>query len=210
MHLRHKAPPPGPGPNLVQDIGTVSQARAAIRRRFRRRGVRAPRQLLLGHSFERVPTGKSMSKNPAWPLRRALEVVEVKNLFPRLDRGEGVPEVAVHQQLLSEVICSLREGEGPTERLFADKQWERVESSAPRQVIHSEQEWIPLRNGGGYGLTCRPRCRPRGDRPVCSGHKGPAAASDHTARSEHAVHKRDYGNGTGRPGPRRESEPWTC
>jgi hypothetical protein len=40
-----------------------------------------------------------MSKSPAWlhPLRRALKVVEVKNLFPHLDRREGVPEVAVHK-----------------------------------------------------------------------------------------------------------------
>ncbi len=50
----------------MQDIGTVSQAWTAILRRFRRRGVRAPRQLLLGHSFELVP--ESMSKNPAWLL----------------------------------------------------------------------------------------------------------------------------------------------
>jgi hypothetical protein len=109
MHLRCKASAPGADHSLVQDIRTVSQAWAAIRRHFRRRGVRAPRQLLLGHSFELVP--ESMSKNPAWlqPLRRALKVVEVKTFFPSLDRGEGVPEVAVHQQLLSEVIHSLRE-----------------------------------------------------------------------------------------------------
>ncbi len=76
-----------------------------------------------------------MSKNTAWllPLRRALKVVEVKTLFPNLDREEGVPEVAEHQQLLSEVMHSLRAGEGPTERLFADQRWEWVESSAPRQ-----------------------------------------------------------------------------
>jgi hypothetical protein len=75
-----------------------------------------------------------MSKNPAWlqPLRPALKVVEVKTLFPYLDRGEGAPEVAVHQQLLFEVLHSLREGEGPTTEL----------------VIHTEQEWISLRNGG--------------------------------------------------------------
>ncbi len=136
MHLRCKASAPGADQSLVQDVGTVSQAWAAIRRRFRRRGVRAPRQLLLGHSFELQVVPESMSKNPAWlqPLRLALKVVEVKTLFPPLDRGEGVPEVAVHQQLLSEVIPCLREleGEGPTEHFFADLQWERVESSAPR------------------------------------------------------------------------------
>jgi hypothetical protein len=125
MHLRSKASAPGSDHSLVQDIGTMSQAWATIRRRFRRRGVRAQ------YSVELVP--ESMSKNPAWlqPLRRALKVVEVKTLFPRLDWGEGVPEVAVHQQLLSEVIHSLREGKGPTEHLFADQRWERVESSVP-------------------------------------------------------------------------------
>ena len=91
-------------------------------------GVRIPRQLLLGHSFELVP--ESMSRNPAWlqPLRRALKGVEVRTLFPYLDRGEGVPEVAVHHALLSEVIRGLRGGESPTEPLFEDQRWERVES----------------------------------------------------------------------------------
>jgi hypothetical protein len=133
----------------------MSQAWAAIRRRFRRRGVRAPRQLLLGHSFELVP--ESMSKNSAWlqPLCRALKVVEVKNLFPHLDRGEGVPEVAVHQILLSEVIHNLLDGEGPTKRLFADQRWERVESLAPRQ------SWLSILNKNGFpcGMEVDTGCR---------------------------------------------------
>ena len=106
--------------------------------------MRAPRQLLLGHSFELVP--ESMSRNPAWlqPLRRALKVVEVKTLFPYLDRGEGVPEVAVHQALLSEVIRGLRGAEGPTERLFEDQRWERVESAAPRK------SWLSIMNKNGF------------------------------------------------------------
>ena len=102
-----------------------------------RRVVRAPRQLLLGHSFELVP--ESMSRNQAWlqPLSRALMLVKVKPLFSYLDRGEGAPEVAVHQTLLSEVIRDLRAGEGPTEHLYEDhwQRWERVESSAPRLSI---------------------------------------------------------------------------
>ena len=106
MHLQSKASAPGADPSLVQDVMTVSQAWAAIRRRFRRRGVRAPRQLLLGRSFELVPA--SMRRNPAWlqPLRRVLKLVDTKTLFPRLDRGEGAPEVAVHQALLFDVIQS--------------------------------------------------------------------------------------------------------
>ena len=58
-HLRRKASAPGMDPSLVQDIEAVAQAWIAIRRRFRRRGVRAPRQLLLGHSFELVPESMS-------------------------------------------------------------------------------------------------------------------------------------------------------
>ena len=144
MHLRRKASAPGADPSLVQDIEAVAQAWTAIRRRFRRRGVRAPRQLLLGHSFELVP--ESMSRNPAWlqPLRRALKVVEVRTLFPYLDRGEGVPEVAVHQALLSEVIRGLRGGESPTEPLFEDQRWERVESSAQRK------SWLSILNKNGF------------------------------------------------------------
>ncbi len=70
-HLHSKASAPGADQSLVQeDIGTVSQAWAAIWRRFRQRGVRAPslspRQLLLGHSFELVPKSMTQSKNQAW------------------------------------------------------------------------------------------------------------------------------------------------
>ncbi len=98
----------------------MARAWAAIRRRFRRRGVLAPRQLLLGHSFGLVP--ESMSRNPAWLqlLRRALRAVDV-GLFPRLDRREGVREDAVHQALLSDVIHGLQQGEGPVEHLLADE-----------------------------------------------------------------------------------------
>jgi hypothetical protein len=136
MHLQNKASAPGADPCLVQDVMIVSQAWAAIRlgRRFRRRGVRAPRQLLLGRSFELVPWPASMSRNPAWlqplRLRRVLKLVDTKTLFPHLDRGEGAPEVAVHQALLFDVIHSLRQGDGPVEHLFADIRWQLVRSSA--------------------------------------------------------------------------------
>ena len=144
MHLRHKASAPGADPGLGEDVATVSRAWAAIRRRFRRRGVRAPRQLLLGHSFGLVP--ESMSRNPAWlqPLRRALRAVDVKGLFPRLDRREGVREDAVHQALLSDVIHGLQQGEGPVEHLFADERWQRVKCSAPRQ------SWLSILNKNGF------------------------------------------------------------
>ncbi len=50
----------------------------------------------------------------------------------------------MHQQLLSAVIHSLRVGEGPTERLFVDQRWERVENSAPRQ------SWVSILDENGF------------------------------------------------------------
>jgi hypothetical protein len=49
------------------------------------------------------------SRNAKWlgPLRRALSTVDTVLLFPPLDRGEGVPEVPVHQALLHYVIEGL-------------------------------------------------------------------------------------------------------
>ena len=143
-HLRHKASAPEASQQLVEDVATVTQTWTAIRRRFRRRGVRAPRQLLLGHGFGLVP--ENMSRNPVWlqPLRRALQVVDVKRLFPRLDRGEGTPEVAVHQALLSDVIHGLQQSVGPVGHLFADERWRLVRSSAPRR------SWLSVLQKNGF------------------------------------------------------------
>ncbi len=74
-----------------------------------------------------------MRKNPPWlqPLRRALGTADCKRLFPRLDRGEGAPEAAAHQTLLSEVIRGLKQPDVQTEALFADRRWRLVRSFAP-------------------------------------------------------------------------------
>jgi hypothetical protein len=89
MHLKQNASAPGASQELVEDVKTIAQSWTAIRRRFRRRGVRMPRQLLLGSSFGLVP--ENMRKNPPWlqPLRRALDTADCRRLFPRLDSGEG-------------------------------------------------------------------------------------------------------------------------
>ncbi len=86
MHLRQKAAHMQANQQLTEDVTTMRRAWTAIRRRFTRRGVRTPRQLVLD------PRGK----NPAWlePLRRVLCVVETRRLFPRLNLGEDVPEDA--------------------------------------------------------------------------------------------------------------------
>ncbi len=105
-------------------LDTVAKTWAAIRRRFRRRGVRLPRQLLLGSSYG-VP--ESMRKKPAWLelFRRALRVVAFKRLFPRLNRpgGEGVPDVAVHQAFVSDVLRGLRQADVQIGSLFTDNRW---------------------------------------------------------------------------------------
>ncbi len=66
-----------------------------------------------------------------------------------------MPEVAVHRQLLSEVIHGRREGGGPTEHLFADQRWERVERSARRQ------SWPSILNKNGFpcGMEADAGCR---------------------------------------------------
>jgi hypothetical protein len=106
-------------------------------------GVRAPRQLLLGHTFGLVPV--TMSRNPAWkqPLRRALDAADVKHLFQRLDRGEGVQEVAVQQALISDVITVFDRGRGLW-HLFADDRWRLVRNSAPRR------SWLAVLNTNGF------------------------------------------------------------
>ncbi len=63
MHLRMQASAPGTSQQLIEDADTVAKTWAAIRRRFRRRGVRLPRQLLFGSNFGLVP--ESMRKKPA-------------------------------------------------------------------------------------------------------------------------------------------------
>jgi len=144
MHLRQKAAAPEASQQLVSDVATVGLAWTAIRRRFRRRGIRVPRQLLLGSSFGLVP--ESLKKGAAWlqPFRRALLVVEVKRLFPLLSRSEGATEVAVHQALISDVIRGLRQQDGTVEHLFADERWQLVRSSAPRR------SWLSVLNKNGF------------------------------------------------------------
>ena len=149
MHLRLKASAPEASRELVEDVAAVAQAWAAIRRRFRRRRVRAPRQLLIGHSFGLVP--ETMSRNPEWPLplRRALKAVDVTQLFHILDRGEGAQEVAVHQALISDVIQGLRQREGPVGHLFADDRWGFCAQLCPQTKLAGspEQEGLPVQHG---------------------------------------------------------------
>jgi hypothetical protein len=98
-----------------------------------------------------------MSRNPAWlqPLHRALKVVDVKGLFPRLNRREGAPEVAVYQALLFDMIHSLQQEEVLAKHLFTDERWQQVRSSAPRR------SWLSILNKNGFpcGMEVEPGCR---------------------------------------------------
>jgi hypothetical protein len=51
MHQKQNASAPGASKELVDDVETITRLWTAIRHRFRRRGVRMQRQLLLGPSL---------------------------------------------------------------------------------------------------------------------------------------------------------------
>ena len=152
MHLRQKAGHAETDRQLAEDVDTVARAWAAIRRRFGRRGVRTPRQLILDPRATTVlwlVPERMGKKSPQWlePLRRALRVVETRRLFPRLSRGEGASEVEVHQALLSDVIHGLKQQGTQIEPLFADERWKLVRSSAPRR------SWLTVLQKNGF--PCR-------------------------------------------------------
>jgi hypothetical protein len=89
---------------------------------------------------------ENMRRNPPWlqPLRRALGTADCKRFFPRLDRGDGAPEVAAHQTQLSELIHGLRQPGVQTNALFTDGHWQLVPSFAPRQ------SWLAVLEGNGF------------------------------------------------------------
>jgi hypothetical protein len=149
MHLRMQASAPGVSQQLVDDVDSVAKTWAAIRRRFCHRGVRMPRQLLLGSSFGLVQ--ESMRKKPAWlgPFRRPLRVVDCKRLFPSPDRGEGVPDVAVHQASTSDVLRSLRQADMQIGPLFADNRWRLVRSSTP------QRSWLNVLTKNGFPCSAQ-------------------------------------------------------
>ena len=134
-HLRNKASAVDASTLLKEDVSAVGRAWNTIRRRFKRRGVHVPRQLVLNPhlptAFWLVPD--TMRKNPSWltPLRRALRAADTPLLFPRLDRGSVCLEVPVHQALLHDVLGGLQQQDVLVEPLFSDRRWQQVRSSAP-------------------------------------------------------------------------------
>ena len=151
MHLKPKCTSSDTDQQLKTDFQLVQRSWGTICRRFRRRGIRTPRQLIVNPRVSPaiwlVP--ERMSKNPPWlePLRRVLKMVDARNLFRRLDRGEGTPAEPAHQALMHDVIRGLQRHDVPVEPLFSDTRWQLVRSSAP---IRS---WLNVLNQNGF--PCR-------------------------------------------------------
>jgi hypothetical protein len=134
MHLRRRASTPDADDVFRSDVDQVAASWAAIRRRFRGRGIRQPRQLVLDPRAQPavwlIP--EVMTRQPHWleALRRVLHRVDTAAIFPRLDRGGGAP-IPAHQTLLREVIAGLKDPQVPTSRLFEIELWNQVRSTAP-------------------------------------------------------------------------------
>ena len=150
-HMKSKCTSSDADQQLKTEFELVQRSWGTIRRRFRRRGIRAPRQLIVNPRVSPaiwlVP--ERMSKNPPWlePLRRILQMVDTRNLFRRLDRGEGTPAEATHQALIHDVIRGLQRHDVPVEPLFSDSRWNLVRSSAP------SRSWLNVLNRNGF--PCR-------------------------------------------------------
>ena len=135
-HVRRLASLPVVDAQLRQDVACVTSSWGAIRRRFRRRGIRMPRQLVTAATRDRpavwaVP--ETLSRNPRWlgAFRRALARLDPGPLFPRLDRGEGARAVSADQALLKAVLDGLRAGQATRVALFDDPRWASIRSSCP-------------------------------------------------------------------------------
>ena len=137
-HLRLKTLAAGADESLEADMACVDAAWTAIRRRLGRCGIRQPRQLVLDPQAHPVVwlLPLTLARWPHWlhPLRRVLTVAKTATLFPRLDRGEGVAEVPVHQELVHDVLTGLNRPEPDVVALLTDARWEAVRSTAPLAV----------------------------------------------------------------------------
>ena len=133
-HLRRRTAAPGIDSRTQSDMECVTAAWTTIQRRFRRRGIREPRQLVLDPRADRaVWLLPNLARAPGWmeSLRRVLSVADPATLFPRANRGEGVPDTPAHQALMHEVLTALSRPVADVPRLFEDDRWERVRYTAP-------------------------------------------------------------------------------
>ncbi len=73
--------------------------------------------------------------------------MDVRRLFPSLNRSEEAREAAVHQALISDVIRCLEQRAVPVGHLFADQRRRLVRSSAPRR------SWLTVLAKNGF--PCR-------------------------------------------------------
>ena len=163
-HLRQLASSTGEADHLRQDVACVASAWGAIRRRFRRRGVRMPRQLVVAATRDRpavwaVPA--TLSRNPRWldAFRRALARLDPGPLFPRLDRGEGARAVSNDQALVQAVLAGLRAGGAARTAIFDDPRWQSVRSSCPLLCWQQQLGRLGLVVPRPEGAACPRRSR---------------------------------------------------
>ena len=164
-HLRSRASAEGAAAQLQADVETVGASWPAIHRLLGRRGVACPRMLVVNPRG--VPVvwllPLSLPRNPGWlePLRRVLHGIDTAALFPLLDRGEGAPEVAVHQAVLHDALRGLLSGE-PAQPLFSDERWNAVRSSAPWLTW----QLLLQRHGLPVSLQAEPTAAERAKGPI--------------------------------------------
>ena len=135
------------GGPLAEDFAIVEGVWAGMIKRLRKRGLKYPSQLILG-AREEHPTcllPAALPRNPKWlsPLRRILTKLDLRDLFPRVDRGAKPAPVAVHQELVHQVLSTLRSPPSfhraaKLESLFRDGRWDRIRSSALRARWRAE------------------------------------------------------------------------
>ena len=148
-HLQQRANTPEATDRFKLDLAVVTSAWPSIRRHYRRRGIRAPRQLVRD---PRAPTAwwslEGTNKRKAtWlePLERTLQHANTTLLFPRLNRAVGAPETPTHQILIHDVLIALDNPCLDTTALFGDERWNLVHTSVPWRA------W--LNHLGRLGLT---------------------------------------------------------
>ena len=153
VHMRSMV---GSDMRLLEDLRCVERHWSHMLKRFRERGVFAPRQLLADRCADPIVwlLPSQLSRNPGWlaPLRRLLQTVRVHGLFPSLDRGEGAAEPPAHQELVSLLFRELR-CDGPEQVLrdiFLDSRWRSVRSGALtcRWNEALRQEGLPVMQEG--------------------------------------------------------------
>jgi hypothetical protein len=136
----------GSGWRLECDAEAAAEARHQVPQPA---GVGRTRDPMI-HPVCLLPT--TIARYPQWlsPLHLVLTQVNLRDLFPRVDRGAHPAPVPVHQELIQQVLSTLRSeaslqrAETP-ESLLSDSRWDRVRSSAPKGSWRAELLRVGIR-----------------------------------------------------------------